>query len=163
MRCVLERLSYVEREELQDAWLQFGIAQTAMKEPGEVRVFVTLTFKGSRPPGPQRGRKALEQWMLQDDIRCGLATEERGSENDRLHYHAVVVIEAYAGEDSIGRLVDAWTHGYTSMDLMRETGALAYVVKYATKNMEEASFFYVKERKGLIFQPTLFDYHVGHG
>lgn len=146
----------MEREELQDAWLQFGIAQTAIKEPGEVRVFVTLTFKGSRPPGPQRGRKALESWMAQQDIRCGLATEERGSENDRLHYHAVVVIEAYAEEDSIGRLQDAWTHGYTSMDLMRETGALAYVVKYATKSMEEASYFHVKERAAGWFQPTIF-------
>lgn len=98
--------------------------------------------------------------MAQDDILSGIATEERGSENDRLHYHAVVVIEAFAGEDSIGRIQDAWTHGYSMMDLMRELGALAYVLKYATKNMEDANFFYVKERESMAFQPTLLDFDI---
>ncbi len=156
-------MSFEERGALQDAWLLFGIEQTQLENPGEVRVFGTLTFGGSRPPGPQKGRKALEAFMAQEDIRSGIATEERGSENDRLHYHFVVVIEMYANEDSIGVIQDAWHHGYTQMDVMRDRGALAYVVKYATKNMNEASFFHVKERAKMVFQPTLFSLHVGHG
>lgn len=138
--------SYQEREEMKDAWVLLAAQQVRIHEPGEARIFGTLTFRGSRPPGPQRGRKALEAFMAQDDILSGIVTEERGAENDRLHYHFVVVIEIYANEDSIGVIQDHWTHGYSLMDVMRDTGALAYVIKYATKTMSEASYFFVKER-----------------
>ncbi len=131
---------------MKEAWVLFATQQVQTNGDGEVRVFGTLTFGGSRMPGPQRGRKALEAFMAQPDILNGIATEERGSENDRLHYHFVVVIEMYANEDSVGILQDNWIAGYSLMDIMKDQGALEYVVKYATKGVRDAQFFFVKER-----------------
>lgn len=131
---------------MKEAWVLFAAQQVQTNADAEVRVFGTLTFGGQRMPGPQRGRKAVEIWFEQEDILSGIATEERGSENDRLHYHFVVVIEMYAQEDSIGRLQDRWTNGYSLMDIMRDRGALEYVVKYATKSVSEAQYLFVKER-----------------
>ncbi len=142
-------------DETREAWVQFGISCSLPENDQEHRVMATLTFKG-RIPGPQRGRKAVYRWMEQTNILSGIVTEERGAENHRLHYHAVVVVEHFAFEDVIQELSDSWSEGISRVENLRATGGLSYVVKYVMKEQDGvAAWFFVKSRQQKSFQPSL--------
>jgi len=142
--------------ETREAWVQFGVACSKPETEREHRIMATLTFAG-RIPGPQRGRRAVHRWMDQENILAGIVTEERGAENHRLHYHAVIVVEHFAFEDVIQMLQDSWEEGISRVENLRGTGGLSYVVKYVMKEQDgAAAWFFVKQRpQQPSFQPSL--------
>lgn len=127
-------------EQRSNAWL--GMIKGTLGDVG-VPVFMTLTFSG-RYPGPQRGRKAVKGFLesVKADYVSAFFTEERGAENDRLHYHGVMLMRPDAGLSKLVGLKTAWAHGFSRMEIVEDLdGSLTYVLKYTIKEAGEASWF----------------------
>ena len=103
--------------------------------------FGTLTFADwdGQAPGIRKGRKAMYDFCeaIKDISLSYMFVEERGLENDRLHYHGLVRLDRIDHPtqglllQDFGRL---WTAGFAGWDIARTiTGAVSYATKYILK------------------------------
>ena len=120
--------------------------------PLGVPLFLTLTF-GGRYPGPQRGRKALASFLevVEGDFINAFFTEERGSENDRLHYHGLMMARPDMSLAQLGKMKAAWRQGFSRMEICEDfNGSLGYILKYVMKDVDfekEVSWFEFRKGK----------------
>lgn len=96
----------------------------------------TLTF--ATEVDDEVGYPLVQKWLKA--VRIGLSRKdgsalrytcvcERGSRNNRLHYHLVV----YSGDTLKWRMLDKWEHGHSHFKLVSGSQAAKYVLKYLSK------------------------------
>ena len=115
-------------------------------------------------PGPQMGRKRFKRYW--DDMNHELVkhnsyvdivygAEERGSVDNRLHYHAIVRLHGELPDSTVTIIKDAWTSGWSKIEWLTSPGrALTYVGKYIAKTgsdvMATPFFFFEYEPKSAL-------------
>jgi len=94
--------------------------------------FLTLTYRGEYEVGYDAVQKFLKRLRKNtgQKIRYLCATE-RGSKNNRLHYHLLV-----HGAEALTKrmIIKEWPHGLTHMRLARDLTSARYVSKYTAKD-----------------------------
>lgn len=114
-------------------------------------VFGTLTFappdngyhpEGWTAPGIQMGRKQIKKWVEKVTPFCDRVfyVEERGSQNDRLHYHFLVSFNNDSHISIMMRELEvAWPLGFVKLDTPKGVGAMKYCLKYCLKDLQGRS------------------------
>lgn len=94
--------------------------------------FLTLTYRGKYEVGYEAVQKFLKRLRKNTGHKIRfLCATERGSKNDRLHYHLCI----HGPVALTKRLIcKEWPHGLTHMRLMKDLTAARYVAKYTAKD-----------------------------
>ncbi len=104
-------------------------------------LFGTLTLRDwdGQAPGLRKGRKAMYDFCASIEDKClsYVFVEERGTQNDRLHYHGLVRADRILHPAQGLLLQDyrrLWSAGYSNWDVARKvSGAVSYATKYIIK------------------------------
>lgn len=94
--------------------------------------FLTLTYRGEFEVGYDAVQKFLKRLRKNTGHKIRfLCATERGSKNDRLHYHLCI-----HGPLALTKrlIIKEWPHGLTHMRLMKDLTAARYVAKYTAKD-----------------------------
>lgn len=134
--------------------LTFGCTKCAGNQYDESHVRANKNYHHDYlVPGPQSARKRFRKyWDLAYShgvkVDKVYGAEERGSSNNRLHYHSVSRVLGTIDNELLEQLRSMWVHGFSQIQILGNDNfdrAVNYVSKYLAKGHyvdDVAPFFY---------------------
>ncbi len=130
-------------------------------------LFGTFTFADwvskdgvSSAPGLRKGRRAINRFIerVNDYVDAFVIVEERGKQNDRLHYHCLLRCDRAATFEGllIPSLLKMWKEGYSKLEPARGIAeAISYSTKYVLKGQYAGELGFWAKRSSAVRQMPL--------
>ncbi len=153
--------------ELRESWKSF-VAELVQPELAiDVLLFGTFTFADwvsqdgvSFAPGLRKGRRAINCFIerVNEYVDAFVIVEERGKQNDRLHYHCLLRCDRSATFEGLllPTLLKLWTAGYSKLEPARGIAeAISYSTKYVLKGQYAGELGFWAKRSTRVRQMSM--------
>lgn len=158
-----------EYKSTREAWVEMVCGIVSPEFATDVLLFGTFTFANyndvdrgiiEEPPGVQKGRNAIEAFMkgIDDYVDSYFIVEERGTQNNRLHYHSLLRVDRSANIaiPFTSRMCKLWRHGYSKLEEARGVAeAISYSTKYVLKGQYSSTCGFWAKRSTRVLQLRL--------